>query len=114
MLKYIVTLLKYRKGILSAIVLYFVQLNQKEIYEKCTHPKRSQYYPNVAEGKLTQLYIDTAEAFLQSKGFNVKHAKAESDYNALEEVEKFKWADFFIIQYPVYWMNTMDYEKIHR
>ena len=65
-----------------------------------------QYYPNIAEGKLTQLYIDTAEAFLQSKGFNVKHAKAESDYNALEEVEKFKWADFFIIQYPVYWMGT--------
>lgn len=43
---------------------------------------------------------------MQSKGFNVKHAKAESDYNALEEVEKFKWADFFIIQYPVYWMGT--------
>lgn len=65
-----------------------------------------QYYPGVAEGKLTQSYIDAAEAFLTSKGFHVKHSKAESDYTILEEVEKFKWADFFIIQYPVYWMGV--------
>ncbi|WP_263833487.1 NAD(P)H-dependent oxidoreductase [Sulfurospirillum oryzae] len=65
-----------------------------------------QYYAHIAEGKLTQLYIDTAEEFLKSKGFNVKHAKAESNYNPLEEVEKFKWADYFIIQYPVYWMGV--------
>ena len=65
-----------------------------------------QYYPNFAEGKLTQIFIDTAENFLTQHGFNIKHAKAESNYNALEEVEKFKWADFFIIQYPIYWMGT--------
>lgn len=65
-----------------------------------------QYYAQVAEGKLTQIYIDAAEAFLTSKGFNVKHSKVESDYNPLEEVEKFKWADYFIIQYPVYWMGA--------
>lgn len=65
-----------------------------------------QYYAHIAEGKLTQTYIDTAEAFLTSKGFNVKHSKVESDYNPLEEVEKFKWADYFIIQYPVYWMGA--------
>lgn len=65
-----------------------------------------QYYAHIAEGKLTQIYIDAAEEFLTSKGFNVKHSKAESDYNPLEEVEKFKWADYFIIQYPVYWMGA--------
>lgn len=65
-----------------------------------------QYYAHIAEGKLTQTYIDAAEAFLTSKGFNIKHSKAESDYNPLEEVEKFKWADYFIIQYPVYWMGA--------
>lgn len=65
-----------------------------------------QYYEKVAEGKLTQIYIDTAEEFLKSKDFSVKHAKAESDYTPLEEVEKFKWADFFIIQFPVYWMGV--------
>ena len=65
-----------------------------------------QYYPNVAEGKLTQIFIDTAESFLKSKGFDVQCTKAQSDYNALEEVEKFKWADYFIIQYPVYWMGV--------
>lgn len=65
-----------------------------------------QYYEQVAKGELTQIYIDTAEEFLTSKGFNVKHAKAESAYNPLEEVEKFKWADYFIIQFPVYWMGV--------
>lgn len=65
-----------------------------------------QYYPNIAEGKLTQSYIDTASEFLTSKGFNVKITKAESDYTPLDEVEKFKWADYFIIQYPVYWMGV--------
>jgi modulator of drug activity B len=65
-----------------------------------------QYYPNIAEGKLTQSYIDAASEFLTSKGFNVQVTKAESDYNPLDEVEKFKWADYFIIQYPVYWMGV--------
>ena len=65
-----------------------------------------QYYAHIAEGKLTQIYIDAAESFLTSQGFNVKHSKVESDYNPLEEVEKFKWADYFIIQYPVYWMGA--------
>lgn len=65
-----------------------------------------QYYPNIAEGKLTQVYIDTAKQYLKDKGFNVKYSKAESNYIPLEEVEKFKWADFFIIQYPVYWMGV--------
>ena len=65
-----------------------------------------QHYDKVAEGKLTQIYIDAADEFLTSKGFNVKHSKAESDYNPSEEVEKFKWADYFIIQFPVYWMGV--------
>lgn len=65
-----------------------------------------QYYPNIAEGKLTKMYIDTAEAFLENNGFHVEHAAVESAYNPLEEVEKFKWADYFIIQFPVYWMGA--------
>jgi modulator of drug activity B len=65
-----------------------------------------QRYDVVAEGNLTRAYIDTAEEFLKSNGFNIKHAKAESEYDVNEEVEKFKWADYFIIQFPVYWMGV--------
>ena len=65
-----------------------------------------QRYDIVAEGKLTQIYIDTADEFLTDKGFNVKHSVAQSDYDPVEEVEKFKWADYFIIQFPVYWMGV--------
>ena len=65
-----------------------------------------QKYAVVAEGKLTQTYIDTAEKFLTKNGFNVEQAIVESDYDVNEEVEKFKWADYFIIQFPVYWMGV--------
>lgn len=65
-----------------------------------------QRYDVMAEGKLTQIYIDTAEKFLIEHGYNVKHSKAESDYDVVEEVEKYKWADYFIVQYPVYWMGV--------
>lgn len=65
-----------------------------------------QKYDVVAEGKLTQFYIETAEKFLTKNGFNVKQAIVESDYDIHDEVEKFKWADYFIIQFPVYWMGA--------
>lgn len=65
-----------------------------------------QKYEQVAEGNLTKAYIQRAEEFLTKEGFNVQHSVVESEYNVLEEVEKFAWADFFIVQYPVYWMGV--------
>lgn len=66
-----------------------------------------QHYDVVAEGKLTKIYIDTAKKFLEAKGLNVKVSNIEVDgYTPLDEVEKFKWADYFIIQFPVYWMGV--------
>jgi len=65
-----------------------------------------QYYPNVAEGKLTQFYIDTATEFFHKEGYAIKHSVVESDYNVKEEVEKFAWADIILFQYPVYWMGV--------
>lgn len=65
-----------------------------------------QYYPNVAEGKLTQFYIDTATEFFQKEGYAIKHSVVESDYSIKEEVEKFAWADIILFQYPVYWMGV--------
>lgn len=66
-----------------------------------------QYYDQVALGNLTKAYVDTANDFLTSKGFNVKVTNVEKDgYDPLDEVEKFKWADHFIIQFPVYWMGV--------
>lgn len=65
-----------------------------------------QYYKEVAEGNLTKFFIQSADEFLKAKGFDVKHAVVESEYDIKEEVEKFAWADFFIVQYPVYWMGV--------
>ncbi len=65
-----------------------------------------QYYENVAEGKLTQIYIDTANKVLSEAGFNVKNSVVESNYDIKEELEKFAWADVILFQYPVYWMGV--------
>jgi len=65
-----------------------------------------QRYDEVAEGNLTRMYIDSASEFFEKNGFNVKHSVVESDYNVKEEVEKFVWADYILLQYPVYWMGV--------
>jgi len=65
-----------------------------------------QKYDEVAEGNLTRAYINKADNFLSQNGFTIKHSIVESDYSVKEEVEKFAWADYIIVQYPVYWMGV--------
>lgn len=65
-----------------------------------------QKYDSVAEGKLTQIFIDKANSFFETNGFNVKNTKVESNYDVKDEVEKFAWADYILFQYPVYWMGV--------
>ncbi len=65
-----------------------------------------QHYANIAEGKLTQFYIDTANEFFVKNSFIVKNSIVESAYDVKEELEKFAWADIIIFQYPVYWMGV--------
>jgi len=65
-----------------------------------------QYYENIAEGKLTQRYIDKANEFITTNGFEVKNTAIDKGYDVKEEVEKFAWADYILFQYPVYWMTV--------
>ena len=65
-----------------------------------------QKYDEVALGNLTRAYINKADEYLTQNGFTVKHSTVESDYSIEKEVEKFAWADYFIVQYPVYWMGV--------
>ena len=64
-----------------------------------------QYYDVVAKGDLTNHYIDCANKFFEENGFEVKQTHIEKGYTIQEEVEKFKWADYILFQYPVYWMS---------
>ena len=65
-----------------------------------------QKYDQVAEGNLTKMYIDSASDFFEKNNFSVKHSVVESNYNIEEEVQKFIWADYILLQYPVYWMGV--------
>ncbi len=64
-----------------------------------------QYYPQIAEGKLTQIYIDAAKAFFESQGFEVLYTAIDKGYEVEEELAKFSQADALFFQYPVYWMG---------
>ena len=65
-----------------------------------------QKYNEVAEGNLTRSYVNSASEFFKKNNYNLKHSVVESNYNIKEEVEKFVWADYILIQYPVYWMGV--------
>jgi modulator of drug activity B len=65
-----------------------------------------QRYDQIAEGRLTKLYVDTASDYLDNCGFDVKHSVVESNYNVKEELEKLAWAECIIFQHPVYWMGV--------
>lgn len=65
-----------------------------------------QKYDQIAEGKLTKLFINTASDFFTENGFNVKHSVIESEYDIADELEKFAWADYILFQYPVFWMGV--------
>ena len=65
-----------------------------------------QHYDEIAEGKLTQIFIDAQNEFFKKHGFEVKNSVVESAYKITEEVEKFVWADYILFQYPVYWMGV--------
>ena len=65
-----------------------------------------QFYEGVAEGKLTQNYIDAANEYLNKNDFSVQHTHIEKGYDVQTELEKFAWADAIILQYPVYWMSV--------
>ena len=65
-----------------------------------------QRYDEIAEGNLTRMYINSASEFFKKNNFNLKHSVVESDYDVKEEVEKFVWADYILLQHPVYWMGV--------
>lgn len=64
-----------------------------------------QKYDNIAEGNLTQIFIDSADNFCKENSFAVKHSHIDAGYDIQEELEKLKWADYVLFQYPVYWMG---------
>ncbi|MGB7402060.1 MAG: NAD(P)H-dependent oxidoreductase [Arcobacter sp.] len=65
-----------------------------------------QHYDGIAEGNLTNSYINKANDFFEKNGFEIKNTNMEKGYDKEEEIEKFEWADYILFQYPVYWMGV--------
>lgn len=64
-----------------------------------------QRYEGIAEGGLTSEYINAANNYLKQNGYEVKNSYPDKGYDVQEELAKWDWADFILVQYPVYWMG---------
>lgn len=64
-----------------------------------------QRYEGIAEGGLTSQYINTANEYLTNNGFEVKNTAVDKGYDVKEELVKWAWADYILLQYPIYWMS---------
>ncbi len=66
-----------------------------------------QVWEGFAPGKLNQSFIDIASTALEKKGYTVKTTTVnDQNYQIKDEIEKHLWADYIIIQTPMYWMQT--------
>ncbi|MCY7508221.1 MULTISPECIES: NAD(P)H-dependent oxidoreductase [Bacillus] len=61
-------------------------------------------YHEMAKGQLNQTLVERMVDKL-SPLYHVKTTIVANHYDVKEEQEKFKWADFVIIQTPVYWYH---------
>lgn len=64
-----------------------------------------QKYEGFANGNLTHDLLAEAKKFFTANGYDVRETSIEEGYDVAEELEKFKWADIFFVQSPVYWMG---------
>lgn len=64
-----------------------------------------QKYEGFAEGNLTREIIGEAKRFFESSGHTVRETHINDGYELSEELDKFRWADVFFVQTPVYWMG---------
>jgi len=64
-----------------------------------------QKYEGFANGNLTHDLLQEAKTFFLQNGYEVRETAIDEGYELAEELEKFRWADLFFVQSPVYWMG---------
>lgn len=64
-----------------------------------------QKYDGFANGNLTHDLMNEAKKFFLANGYEVRETAIDEGYDVADELEKFKWADVFFVQSPVYWMG---------
>lgn len=64
-----------------------------------------QKYEGFANGGLNAAIAAEAAAYFRANGYDVETTVIEEGYDVAEELEKFRRADLFFVQSPVYWMG---------
>lgn len=64
-----------------------------------------QPYP-FARGRLNGTLVDLARAHLESRGYEVELTEVAKGWDVEAEIERHRWADVVLMQFPVNWMGT--------
>jgi NADPH dehydrogenase (quinone) len=64
-----------------------------------------QKYEGFANGGLNAALAETAAEYFRANGYRVETTVIQEGYEVAEELEKFRRAELFFVQSPVYWMG---------
>lgn len=56
-------------------------------------------------GRFNQTLLETSIDFFKRNGYQVRSTRVSDQYDPMEEVEKFKWADLVIYHTPIWWFQ---------
>lgn len=65
-----------------------------------------QTYPGVSEGRLNRTLVEAIKEEAVGHGYEVQVTEVEKGYDLDEEQAKHLWADYIIMQMPVFWFGT--------
>ncbi|MEN2435836.1 NAD(P)H-dependent oxidoreductase [Weeksellaceae bacterium A-14] len=57
-------------------------------------------------GRFNQTLTQWTKEFLEQNGFHIRLTDINNDYDAIAEVEHFKWADIVIYHTPIWWFQV--------
>lgn len=57
-------------------------------------------------GKFNSTVTNWTKEILTQQGFDIKETNINHDFDALTEVEKYKWADIIVYHFPVWWFQV--------
>jgi modulator of drug activity B len=64
-----------------------------------------QFYEGISSGKLNRTMADVIRKEMEQRGDEVQETVIEAGYDINAEVDKHVWADFIILQSPVFWFG---------
>lgn len=64
------------------------------------------FYENISSGRLNRTIASVIKEEMEKRGYEVRQTDIETGYDIDAEVENHVWADFIVLQSPVFWFGA--------